>query len=161
MRAIALTLMLFGMAGVARAETIYTLDPTQGRNGEIVSLRIDETDGQCFPAGQPEILRDGTTVRVRFEIEDFNPPGTPPGVCPPYRVTPRFHALGSFAPGNYVVEVTTCSNSPPPPCRVEATLNLSVFGSSGARFTVPALSSALVILLALAVVGIGAVVLRD
>ena len=160
MRAMALILMLLAMSGVASAATVYTLDPAQSRDGQLVNLRIDETDEQCFSAGEPEILRDGTTVRVRFEIEDFIPPGTPPGVCPPYRVTPRFHSLGVFTPGNYVVEVTTCTNSPPPPCRVETTLNLSVLGSSGTRFTVPTLSGAIVTLLAFAVIAVGAVARR-
>lgn len=158
MRAIAVILVLSSMTGMARADTNYSLDPAQGREGKVVSLRVDETERQCFSAGPPEILREGAVIKVRFEIEDFIPPGNPPGVCPPYRVTPRFHSLGTFAPGNYVVEVTTCSNSPPPPCRVEATLDLSVFGSSGTRFAVPTLSSAAALLLAFAVVTIGAVI---
>lgn len=157
MRAIALMLMLFGMAGAARADVVFTLDPTRGQNGQIVNLRVDETDEQCFPAGDPGVVRDGNTVRVRFDMEDFLPPGTPDGVCPAYRVTPRFHPLGTFASGNYTVEVTTCSNPPiGPPCRVEATLNLSVFGSNG-TFTIPTMSVATAIAMVVAMVMVGLV----
>jgi hypothetical protein len=162
MRSIALLLMFFGMAGAAQAEWVFTLDPMPAQNGQAVNLQVADTDFHCFPAGDPAVVRDGNTMRVTFEIEDFTPPGTPDGVCPAYRVTPRLHSLGTFATGNYVVEVETCSNPPAgPPCTSRASLNLSVFGATGERFTVPTLSGAVVIGLMLAVMVIGAVFQRS
>lgn len=142
MRAVTVMLLL-GIAGVARGEVVFTLGSPQSIAGQIVNLRVDETDFHCFSATTPEVILDGATVRVRYEIEDFTPPGTPPGTCPAYRVTPRLDSLGAFAPGSYTVEVTTCSNPvpPTPPCAVRATLDLIVFGTKGARFTVPTLSA--------------------
>ena len=158
----ALIVMLFLMAGVARAEWSFTLSPTQSQQDGVVNLRVEDTDFQCFSSGVPEVVRDGTTIRVRYEIEDFIPSGTPPGICPVYRVTPRLDSLGTFATGHYTVEVRTCSNPTPPdpPCRVETTLSLTVLGVAGTRFTVPTLSGAVWILLVCAVMVIGAVSAR-
>lgn len=157
MRAIAWMLLFFGMAGAARAEWVFTLDPSQGQNGGVVNLRVEDTEDQCFNASEPLVQRNGNTITATYGIEDFQPPGTPEGVCAGYRVTPRLDSLGAFATGNYTIEVVTCSNpAVGPPCVTQATLNLSVFGSTGQRLTVPTMSGAIVILLVFAVIAIGA-----
>ena len=156
-RAIASMLVLIVMAGEARAEYVYALDAPQVLAGQEVNLRFDETDFHCFNSVFPTVFREGNTVSVTFGFTDAIPPGTP-GTCPPTWVSPRSVSLGTFAPGNYTVEVTGCSNPTPPApsCEVQATLNLTVFGSSGARFTVPTLSGAAVIFLAFVVMALGA-----
>jgi uncharacterized protein (TIGR03382 family) len=63
-----------------------------------------------------------------------------------------------FTSGHYEVEVTTCSNPPPPlpECTLQATLPLTVIGNSGTAFTVPTLSGAVTIGLAFAAMVLGA-----
>ena len=161
MRAIPLMLFLMALAGPAHAEWRFALDSAQVRSGDGVRLRVEDSDFQCFPAGVPEVLREGATVRVRYELEDFLPAGTSPGTCPGYRVTPRFDALGSFAPGQYLVEVRTCGNPPSgPSCTLRAALNRGVFGANERRFTVPALADPVALGLVLALAAVGLVTVR-
>jgi hypothetical protein len=148
MRAIALMLMLFGMADAARAQWDFTLDPPQAQDGGAVSIVVNDATG-CFQSdGFSTIVRDGNTVTATAWIDDSIPPGTPPGTCPPQWVTPNHFSLGTFTTGSYEVRVVICTNSPAPePCATEATLQLLVFGAGGTRFSVPTLSSAVMILL--------------
>jgi hypothetical protein len=149
--------VFFGTAGATRAEWVSTLEPPQSRDGGVVTLRVEDTEDQCFNAGDPLVQRNGNAIKAAYGIEDFQPPGTPAGVCPGYRVTPRLDSLGAFATGNYTIEVVTCSNPAiGPPCVTQTTLNLSVFGSTGQRLTVPTMSGAIVILLVFAVLATGA-----
>jgi hypothetical protein len=162
MRTIVILCLLLGMSGAARAERIFLLEPPTVHAGAIVNLYVDETEDHCFSALQPFVLRDGNLVTVRFEIADFNPPGTPPGTCPPDRVTPQRHSLGVFAPGQYEVQVIACANPPPPlpECVLQATLPLTVLGVRETRFTVPALSADIAIALAVALMAIGVFAVR-
>ncbi len=152
MRAIALTLMLFAMGGTARADWTFTLDPAPAHAGQVVNVRVDDQSG-CTPFSVPAVVREGSIVRISFLLDD----GILPPPCLPERVAPRLHSLGVFLPGNYTVEVSLCGNVPPPlpACSVDTTLNLSVFGSSGRRVTVPMLSGAVAIGLMFAIMLIG------
>jgi hypothetical protein len=154
MRTMTAMVMLFGMSGAARAEWTFTLDPPQGQEGQNVSLRIDNQPVGCTLFGMPtSMVRDGNTVRVSFEVDD----GILPPPCLPERVAPRLQPLGSFAAGNYTVEVSICVNAPVPPfCSVHTTLELSVFGSTGQRFTVPALSAVAAICLVFLMMAVAA-----
>ena len=152
MRVIALMLRLFGMAGAAHAQLTFTLDPPQGQNGGVVNVRVDDVDGCSHTDGFSTVVRNGNAVTATAWIDD----SVPPGGCPPAWMTPQFFPLGTFATGNYTVEIVVCVNAPVP-CSVQATLDLSVFGSSGQRFTVPAAGWPVLVLLAVAlgVAGVG------
>ena len=135
MRAFVFALLALCASEVA-AQSTYTLEPAQARAGDAVTLRIDNPAGCILvsPFGI-NVSRTGDVIAVEMQQTDTVP-------CPPEWATPRFVALGTFESGNYQVEVTTCTNSPPPdpPCRLRATLPLTVFGVSSTTFTVPAVS---------------------
>lgn len=137
MRRVIFTLFLtvFG-AQAATAQTTFSLEPAQVYAGHNVNLRIDNPSG-CYPVPQIDVLRAGDVVTVNLLTTDAGP-------CLPEWATPRFVPLGTFNAGNYQVRPFVCSNAPPPlpACQLRAELPLTVLGSNGTTFTVPALSGA-------------------
>jgi hypothetical protein len=149
MRTIFLLLMLSAL-GPCLAQPTFTLQPSPALSLEPVSLRIDNSSG-CYPATSIGVERTGDVVGVTAQLTDA-------GNCQAEFPTPRFVDLGTFPPGTYQVQVTQCTNAPPPlpECALQAMLPLTVFGSSGAVFTVPALSGAVALSLVLLMMGMGA-----
>jgi hypothetical protein len=158
MRAIGFFLLLLGVSE-AQAQWSFSLDPasTVIAGGQEVALRIDEAGG-CFLSNIINVTRDGSTIAVVANIEDT----IPVTGCPPAWLTPRFVSLGTFTPGLYEVQVTVCTNPPPPlpECQLQATLPLTVLGVSGTKFTVPTMSGTVAVGLAFALMAIAALVAR-
>ena len=152
MRAIALITALAGVVSEARADSSFSLEPVPAQEGQVVTLRVDDSTG-CTPFGAPTIIRDGNVVTASFLQDDAQQP--PP--CMPQRVAPRTHSLGPFMAGSYTVRVEYCGALPPPnQCSVVFALPLTVFGNTGARFTVPAMSGAVAIAFTFLLMVIGA-----
>jgi hypothetical protein len=150
-----LVLLLLSMIVLpARAQSSYSLPSPTALAGEPVWLRIDDPSG-CHRAPEIDVARLPGKVEVKAHFTDA-------GTCLPEWATPRFVALGAFDPGAYIVEVQHCANVPPPfpECEFNTVLTLTVFGVSGARYTVPSQTSATAILLALLVAVGGVVLLR-
>lgn len=153
MRAIFLLLIL-SLSGSCLAQTTFTLQPSSALATQPVTLRIDDGFG-CYPATQIDVERSGNVVDVTAWLTDA-------GNCQLEFPTPRFVGLGGFSAGTYLVQVTQCSNPPPPlpQCTLQATLPLTVYGVSESTFTVPALSSMAAIGLALVLMTFGALFAR-
>lgn len=123
---------------------VFTLTPDPVLSGSQLGVTIQTTEPQCLPL-PPTInpLVEPGLIRVVIPSSDG---------CFLVPVETRNYTMTAPPPGFYLFRFVVCGANPPPGsnsdgCFTVEEQNLTVFGTSGTRFTVPAVSAWAAILL--------------